>query len=153
MAKAFDKMDWDYIAQILHIYNLPQKFANWVMSCIKSAEFSIILNGRGDGFIKPRSGLRQGCSLSPYVFILGMDFLSRKMQFLVNSGSLRGVKIAPTAPSITNCLYADDLLIFGAAKVEEATLLMETLEEFSSVSGQRVGPSKSSIWFSKITPQ
>lgn len=116
LAKAFDKMDWDYIAQILHIYNLPQKFANWVMSCIKSAEFSIILNGRGDGFIKPRSGLRQGCSLSPYVFILGMDLLSRKMQFLVNSGSLRGVKIAPTAPSITNCLYADDLLIFGAAR-------------------------------------
>lgn len=118
LTKAFDKMD----AQLLPIYNFPPLFSTWLMECIKSAEFSIILNGnKWDGYLKPRSGLRQDSSLPPYIFILGMDLLSRKLESLVDSGALRGVKIAPSTPQITtDCMYADDLLLFGAATTTEA---------------------------------
>lgn len=55
--------------------------------------------------------------------------------------------------AITDCMYADDLLVFGKATTMEATQVLHTLTKFSQVSGQVVGPSKSSIWFSKCTPQ
>lgn len=90
------------------------------MGCIKSAQFTIVLNGKGDGFLKPNSGLRQGCSLSPYIFILGIDVFSRSLAHRVKTRVLRGVRIALSAQPLTDCLYADDLLIFGAARNEEA---------------------------------
>lgn len=152
LSKAFDRMNWSYIQSLLPLYGFPEKLCNWIMICVKSAEFSIVVNGRGDGFLKPKSGLRQGCALSPYLFILGMDLLSRGLSHLTNLGHLRGIKLAHSAPSITNSLYADDLLLFGKAQPQEATALMAAINSFSEMSGQRVGIEKSEVWFSRCTP-
>lgn len=95
----------------------------------------MVVNGVGDGFLKPKSGLRQGCALSPYMFILGMDLLTRHLQFQVDEGVLKGVKIAASAHPIVSCVYADDLLLFGAATEAEALLIKQALAQFSKVSG------------------
>lgn len=152
LAKAFDKMEWSYVREVLVAYGFPAMFTQWVMSCVQSAEYTLVFNGGGGGFLKPNCGLRQGCTLSPYIFILAMDLLSRSLQFQQQHGLLKGVKPAPSAPSLTCSLYADDLIIMGEASVQEAQRLMHTLQVFSSVSGQKVGPEKSSVWFSKATP-
>lgn len=117
LSKAFDIMNWEYLRSILWLYGFLKKMTTWLMACVTFAEFSIIVNGRGDGYLKPKSGLRQGCALSPYLFILGMDLLSRGLKHLTQEGLLRGVKVAPSAPPLTNCLYADDILLFGAASI------------------------------------
>lgn len=134
------------------MYNFPPGFTNWIMGCVCSAEYSIVLNGKGDGFLKPQSGLRQGCSLSPYMFILGMDLLSRSLALKVRLGILKGVSLAPSARPITDSLYADDLLLLGSATPNEAQVLMQTVQDFAMVSGQKVGPLKSTLWFSNNTP-
>lgn len=151
LSKAFDRLDWNYLEELLPLYGFPPLIVSWILTCVKSAEFTLILNGRGDGFFKPRCGLRQGCTLSPYLFILGMDLLSRQLQWMVSRGGIQGVKVARTAPAITNCLYADDLLLFGEASVMEAEEYNRTLQEFSAISGQQVGHAKSFIWFSSAT--
>lgn len=153
LSKAFDRMDWGYIEAILPLYGFPSKLGGWIMACVKSSEFSIILNGKGDGFITPSCGLRQGCALSPFLFILGMEILSRWLNFQNNHEMLVGAKVAPSAQPITDCLYADDLLVFGAATPTEARQIMQTLSEFEAVSGQRIGPEKSSVWFSHPTTE
>lgn len=149
LSKAFDRMDWNYLRSILPLYGFPDKLVHWIMACVSSAEFSIVVNGRGDGYFRPNSGLRQGCALSPYLFILGMDLLSRGLNFMTDHGYLSGVKLAPTAPPLTNCLYADDLLLFGVASTVEAQNMTTMLQMFSAISGQQVGPDKSHIWYSK----
>lgn len=121
------------------------------MECVRSAEFTIVLNGGGGGFFRPECGLRQGCSLSPYLFIFGMDILSRSLTDMVALGLLEGVKLARACQPITNVLYANDLLLLGKAKENEAALFIQALEAFSAVSGQVIGPAKSNIWFSKQT--
>lgn len=146
-------MDWDFLDSLLPFYNFPPRFSNWVMSCIKSAEFTVIINGKGDGCFRPQCGLRQGCSLSPYVFILGMDLLPRHLSYLSSTRVIKGVRLSPNAPPITDRLNADDLLIFGAATMEESQLINGALHSFCSISSQQVGPHKSSIWFSHCTSQ
>lgn len=153
LSKAFDRMSWSYLEELLPLYGFPGKLCEWIMLCVKSAEFSVVVNGRGDGFLKPRSGLRQGCALSPYLFILGMDALSRGLSSLHQNGLLQGVRLANSAPAITNSLYADNLLLFGKAEIGEASTIVAAMNAFSRMSGQRVGPDKSEIWFSKKTPE
>lgn len=152
LSKAFDRMDWDYLQSILPLYGVPSRMIAWIMACVRSSEFSIILNGASSGgSFKPSCGLRQGCSLSPYLFILGMDLLFRSLESMVNVGLIQGVRMAPSCQPITNILYADDLLLLGKAQLQEAHLVKQALQAFAAVSGQRIGPGKSSIWFSNIT--
>lgn len=80
-----------------------------------------------------------------------MDLLSRTLSHRAVEGVLKGVRIAPRATPLTNSLYADDLLLFGAAEEQEAIRIMQALKDFESVSGQIVGPEKSTIWFSEAT--
>lgn len=87
----------------------------------------------------------------PYLFIIGMVLFSRGFQSLIDKGQLNGVKLAPTANILTNCIYADDLLVFGSATDGEATCIMELLDQFSFLSGQKIGPDKSFLWYSHAT--
>lgn len=123
------------------------------MNCVTAEEVSLVFNGRSDGFFKLEFGLRQGCALSPYLFILSMDILSRGLQFMSQHNIIKGVKLAPSAPPLTNCLYADDLLIFGAADGTEATIIHQVLLNFMQYLGQQIGADKSHIWYSGATPE
>ena len=66
-----------------------------------------------------------------------MDLLCRALE----------VQITPQAQPFTSCVYADDLLLFGVASSAKAEIIIQTLNRFSLVSGQKIGPEKSSIWF------
>lgn len=57
LAKAFDRLSWDYLFQLLPEYGFPQKFCTWVEACVRSAKFTILFNGNGDGFFLPKRGL------------------------------------------------------------------------------------------------
>ncbi|KAJ4801583.1 reverse transcriptase [Rhynchospora pubera] len=151
LSKAFDRMNWDFIFRVLAIYGFPGPYIEWIKACVTSARFSILFNGRADGFIEPKRGLRQGCSLSPYLFILCMDVLSRLLEFRASQGFITGIRIAQNAPRLTSIMFADDLIIFGEATVQQAMRTHETLDFFCQISGQRVGHEKSSIWFSRGT--
>lgn len=73
LAKAFDKLNWSYLFHLLPLYDFPHRFCQWIEACVKSAKFTILFNGSGDGFFNPTRGLRQGCAMSPYLFIIAMD--------------------------------------------------------------------------------
>lgn len=62
---------------------------------------------------------------------------------------LKGIKVGLDAPSISNLLFANDLLLFGKATIREATTLEECLGKYMAWSGQKVNRDKSLVHFSK----
>ena len=48
--KAYDSVEWSFLEEMLTTLNFPQNFINLVMECIKSARFSLSLNGTRQGF-------------------------------------------------------------------------------------------------------
>ena len=72
---------------------------------------TILVNGMGDGFLVPCRGLRQGCLLSPYLFILAMEFLTKSIDQALQTHAVKGIKLATTAPILTHVMYGDDLLM------------------------------------------
>ncbi|XP_020678602.2 uncharacterized protein LOC110096820 [Dendrobium catenatum] len=78
------------------------------------------------------SGLRQGCPLSPYLFCIVMDALSN----LLEARGFKGFNAENF--QLSHLLYADDVLIFGEATIENCTLLSNILNEFGNASSLKI---------------
>ncbi|KAJ1687335.1 hypothetical protein LUZ63_018725 [Rhynchospora breviuscula] len=117
---AFDRMEWHFVVRVLQLYGFPHIFVNWIKACISSASFAILINGSADGFISLTRGLRQGCALSPYLFILCMDILSQMLEYKVASGQTIGIDKSRIWFSKTTSREARKrcLLVFQAAHGE-----------------------------------
>ncbi|KAM6562940.1 hypothetical protein CsatB_022938 [Cannabis sativa] len=59
ISKAYDTVNWEFLDCLLPAFNLPQRFIKWLMTCITSTSYSIIMNGRIQGKFKREKGLRQ----------------------------------------------------------------------------------------------
>ncbi|KAB2608621.1 hypothetical protein D8674_011789 [Pyrus ussuriensis x Pyrus communis] len=59
-----------------------------ISGCISSVEFAVLLNGQAGPSFAPSRGLRQGDPLSPYLFILVGEVLSKLIQSAVDQGRL-----------------------------------------------------------------
>lgn len=119
--------------------------------CIITISFYVLLNGTPYGFFNPSCCLRQGDPLSPFLFIVGLEVLSRLLCRAKLQGSLHGTKVTWARPSISHILFADDLIIFCRANIKEATVINGVLELYARRSGQKVNKGKSALYSSKNT--
>lgn len=69
ISKAFDSVQWDFVLQILEALGVPEQFRRWIKLCTTTPSVSVQVNGELAGYFQSTRGLRQGCSLSPYLFV------------------------------------------------------------------------------------
>ena len=149
MEKAFDKMEWSFIDEVLKCFGFSNKWIGWISQCISTPTFSILLNGGSYGFFHPQRCLRQGDPLSLFLFIMGTEVLSRLLLRAENMGYIHGIRAARGCTPITNLMFVDDLLLFTRSSQDELSAILNCLEIYQSWSGQVVDYQKSSIFFSK----
>lgn len=77
ISKAFDTVKWSFITSVLQAMGLPPQFIQWIRLCISTAAFSVAVNGSLEGFFTSARGIRQGCSLSPYLYVILNNVLSK----------------------------------------------------------------------------
>ncbi|PKU70516.1 Putative ribonuclease H protein [Dendrobium catenatum] len=147
MEQAYDSMGWPALDQILKWYGFPCFFSKLLMECVVGVRFSIIINGRNSEWIDAHSGFRQGCPLSPYLFIMCFQLVSNSIE---QKGQDLGIRVSPRGPRITQHLYADDVLIFSHVSIGLAKALKKIVEDFFKWTGQRINVSKSQINFGKV---
>jgi len=82
LQKAFDSIHWDFVKEMLESPKFPAVFTKWVMTCVTTVSFRIHINGQDQGRFKGGRGLRQGDPLSPLLFVICMEYLSRVMQLM-----------------------------------------------------------------------
>lgn len=149
LAKAYDRVEWEVLTQLLLLYGFGAKIVSLIKACISTAQFSILLNGSPYGYFKAHRGLRQGDPMSPALFTILSDLLSRMLAEAVQLGKLMGVKISRNSPSVSHLMYADDLVLYVKATEREATVVRTILQTYCDSTGQAINWAKSSIHFSK----
>ncbi|XP_024634474.2 uncharacterized protein [Medicago truncatula] len=143
LEKAFDNVNWDFLSNCLHDFGFPNITIKFIMHCVASPSYSILWNGNKLPPFKPSHGLRQGDTLSPYLFILCMEKLSAAINSAVAQGRWAPIQITPTGPHLSHLLFADDVLLISKAKTSQVHLIHDLFERFSQASGLRINIAKS----------
>ena len=148
--KAFDTVCWDFVIKILEAQDFPPLFITWIKECITSPRFSIAINGELAGFFEGKKGLRQGDSMSPYLFIMLMEVLSRLLNRAELAGSFRLHPLC-SSPRLTHLLFADDLLVFSDGSRLSTQGIKEVMTLFKSWSGLDMNETKSENFYGGYT--
>eukprot|EP00253_Pinus_taeda_P035221 PITA_35221 len=144
LSKAFDRANWLYIRLLLTHLGFPYEYIRWIMSCITDVTYSVLLNGEATPFFTSERGLRQGCPLSPLLFLLIMEGLSRVISSARERHHLSGIKISDNL-FLTHLLFVDDILIFLNGSVGDSTTLHNSIHLFQQATGMLINNNKSTI--------
>ncbi|KAI0496442.1 hypothetical protein KFK09_022759 [Dendrobium nobile] len=134
MEQAYDSMGWDSLRQVLIRLKFPPKFMELLLHCVLNPKFCILINGKKTDLIDGKCGFRQGCPLSPFLFILCSQILSDALCSRIS----KGISVSRLAPKVSHLLFADDLLIFSEAKMKKVKELRRIINNYCHWTGQKV---------------
>eukprot|EP00253_Pinus_taeda_P017267 PITA_17267 len=135
IAKAYDKLSWSYIREILKSYGFDYNWIKWGMALVTTASCLIILNGSPSKTFKPSRGLRKGDPLSPFLFILMMEGLGRAIRPAKEEGRIQGLRLTQYGDTVTHQQFVDDTMLQGTPTVKEAKAFKQILSEFARAAG------------------
>jgi hypothetical protein len=146
LKKAYDSIDWEYLRVVLLSVGFGVKLMDWIMCCVTSANFAVLINGEATDYFKSWRGLRQGCPLSPYLFILIMEGISLMLASGIANQSISGIKVTQHL-KIIHLMFVDDVLVMSKADPMEWRLILDILRAYCSVSGLCINSSKTSVHY------
>ena len=117
----------------LPTFQLWPLIINWIKLCYSNIESCVLNNGWSTDSFKLERGVRQGCPLSPYLFILGVEILAEKIR---TNKSVKGIRVQENEIKLSQ--YADDTTLILDGSKESFTSALQDLDNFSAISGLRL---------------
>ncbi|XP_062099618.1 uncharacterized protein LOC133805450 [Humulus lupulus] len=150
LSKAYDTVDWQFLEDFLKALCFPMKFIGWIMMCLRNTSYSLLMNGRVQGKFKGKKGLRQGDPMSPLLFVLIMEYLTRRLQLAALDPSFRFHPMCKSL-NLVNLCFADDLIILCKGTHLAVFSLKIALDDFSFATGLTINSAKSQIVFGGVS--
>ena len=123
--KAFDKIRHTWLLQAMASSNVPAELMQILEGLYTNPKFFVEVEGVRSEEAKQSTGIRQGCPLSPYLFIMVMDCIFEIVPYIANNLSRQMFNLKGNDKPIENIegmnlsyhalLFADDTLLVTAA--------------------------------------
>ncbi|XP_071700012.1 secreted RxLR effector protein 78-like [Rutidosis leptorrhynchoides] len=91
--KAFDSLSWEFLMEVMEFMGFGEKWRRWILTCLKSASISVLVNGSSTNEFTLDRGVRQGDPLSPFLFIIAAEGLNALAKRAVSCNMFSGVEI------------------------------------------------------------
>ena len=144
--KAYDHVSWDFLDHVLERKGFNPSWRKWMSGCLSSVSYAVLVNGNAKGWVKASRGLRQGDPLSPFLFTLVADVLSRILLRAEERNLLEGFKVGRNRTRVSHLQFADDTIFFSNTREKELQTLKSLLLVFGHISGLNVNLDKSNIY-------
>jgi hypothetical protein len=139
--KAFDTIRWDVIYDALKLFNFGPKLIEWVYTIYNGSEACVTNNGFSSPFFTLQRGVRQGCPLSAYLFIIVVELLAHNIR---QNNNIKGIKIGDTEIKLVQ--MADDTTAFVQDKNSLENML-KILTQFEQYAGLKLNKTKTeAMW-------
>lgn len=109
------------------------------------------INGKSVGFFSCTRGVRQGDPLSPLLFCLAEEVISKGLHIMVEEGRLSQIQASRGLKVPSHCLYADDILIFCKGTLSNIRNIMKLFSDYDDYSGQIINNGKSKFYSSSLS--
>ena len=77
--KAFDSVHQESLWKIMKAYGIPQKIINMVRLLYEDVECAVMDEGKESTWFKVKTGVKQGCVLLGFLFLLVIDWIMREV--------------------------------------------------------------------------
>jgi len=134
--KAFDSLEWPFIMRILDAFNFGSSIKRWISTFYTNVESAVLNNGYTTNWFEPSKGVRQGCPLSPFLFILSAELMSIKLRY---DPGVKGINLFGNELKLSQ--FADDTNLFCAdlISVEKA---LNLVNDFGRIAGLQLNMKK-----------
>lgn len=127
--KAFDRVNWGYLQQVLETFGFGPNFRKWVKILYTDIQSAVICNGHISEHFPLSRGVRQGCPLSPLLYILALEPLACALRA---DPQIHGIKL-PGGTEARVSMYADDatLILSDEKSIVHSFRVIERYERAS----------------------
>ena len=140
--KAFDTLEWSFISKTLEVFNFGNKFKKWFTVLYNGVQSSVVNGGFMTNYFEITRGVRQGCPLSPSLFILAVELLALKIR---QNKNCEGIYL-PNNQEVKISQFADDTTII-TNNSDSLKSHLQTIEWFGTVSGLKLNKKKTkAMW-------
>ena len=148
--KCFDSVSHPYIIYALKQFGFKNNYISWVKTLIANSKSCVNNGGWLTEFYSIEQGLKQGCPLSPLLYLAVAELLALKIK---QSTQIKGLNISNSHPCYKILQYADDTTFFLKDQFDFREILSK-IKDFSVCSGLHLNYTKSKLMpISYVTPR
>jgi hypothetical protein len=144
--KAYDKVNWSFLQQVMRIKGFHPKWCEWVQSYIQKGSVGIRVNDDIGHYFQTKKGLRQGDPLSPILFNIVADMLAILIERAKEDGQVSGLIPHLVDGGLSILQYADDTILFLENDFDKALNMKLVLCIFEQLSGLKINFHKSELF-------
>ena len=140
-SKAIDRVDHWFLASVLETAGFKPEFRRWISMMYHNPQAVVQMKGRRSRVFAIERSVRQGCPLSPLLYVLALEPLLRRLRDERKSPSLRGIPFVGSLAARVSA-FADDITVFVSRRLDIKTV-KEAVVEYERIAGAKVNFDKS----------
>ena len=142
-SKSFDRVDHRFLASVLETAGFKPEFRIWISMMYHNPQAVLQANGRRSGMIAIERSVRQGCPLSPLLYVLALEPLLRRLRDEGTRSALRGIPFVGRLAARASA-FADDVAVF-VSRCQDIEAVKEAVVKYERIAGAKVNFDKAKV--------